>query len=1545
MPSAPAHAQGALAWLADAVQATSDASAWYVHTTYTSCERLREAWGHDTTEARAAIVGLLRAYVQAPSATAMHVAQALHTGLPACSDAVADLLWALDWEYEARAESPEALPLDTARARLAELVCAGLAVGLWTRDHISLRLDAPLLGAAHVVEPTVFHRRGIQIRTASYFKQTKYNLLREESEGYASVLVALLTHRAPPLSVDEHGTVQESMAASELDAYADALLQRLWALIGYFALDASRVLDLLLAVFTKHVAHHHPFYVRVLARSRWDASRIAQILGQQLSYYAQPDTRDDAPDELFLVVALLVRHDVVAWEDVYPYLAPDDTMARLQSAYEEALAAKGAAGANALAMAAPLVDEDAPAETQAAQAAPTAPPAPPCGHAAMAVRAMLACGLLEPVQPFLAQYPWVLGAFPSVTRAYVRLVWYRLAPALASVALPTPPVPVMKRTPVLTVYAPEPHASATHTFVFCVPDWAAHLVQETDATAVLPMLAPLGVHVAQDARLLQVLCRLCVHAQDRAPWMQVLRTQILPAVALAEAGAPLLYELWACVESLTYPERYALYGEWKHRAFQRRELRAAKAATEREARGILRRVSADNVRASGRSLAKAAHTNPIIFFDVVLHQVQSYDNLIEPVVDAVKYLTPLEYDVCSFALLEALSNPARERIKSDGTHASLWLKSLASFAGAFFRKYAVADCTPVLQYLVNQLHQGHGNDLIVLSELVLKMAGIEPVGELSDAQTAALSGGPLLQSEATLTLIAAPTPTAALLARNALKKGGARLHRTLVQSRLALALLVLMAQHRQRCVFETEAHIKSLSSAYDTVQSYLFQYAHFLAAQGAQAYAELVPSPVDWIRRFGVDVPMAFHLARPKLVYEMQPTESKLEAPAHVDEMEIEQEDKASPAEPTQAMPVEPTEPWHAALVPVITGLREALPSNALSEIGAAFFTTFWQLALSDITVPMERYQHEMARLRQSLRDVDGAVDLSDSLKKSARVRLQENVAQLTAELKAQTLSHQATRRRLQAERDHWFAPDVHRGRLAQQLVAQCLLPRALLSPTDALFAARFLRMLHTLQTPHLPTLAVYDVVLCQHVAPTLFAATENEARNYARFLHGVLSDVHAWLELHVYEKEAAPHMHLGWEGHRGLPGRPSEAPLSHAAFKGTMLRWHTKLYEAFLACFGTEYMRMRNAIVVLNRLSAFFPLLAAHGQALLEAVERVSHSDSRGDLKVLAHGLVATLKKQRSTWVDVRFFRRLTREERAAEAQAKAEAEAQAKAHEEARQQQERERAEKEREGAEQERLAKEKAEAAARQRVEAAREEAQRTRKAKEPQGKAEREKDEPRELHMRGSGEGRGKMTRSERKREREERAMERSERDDRGAERSTGPERGGRAEPLNDRGQGRGTDRNDRDRDRDRRGRWNWDRGYERARDDRRLKSDDRIETNAQWQRRGDAQEADDSARQDEQHGRKRSLADRLHNTDSAAHDTQTPTEAPDNKRMRKDRTPQRQRQSDEREQVRDPPAHSWRERERPARSWGRERPSDVPREHRERDRRKRRAGGD
>lgn len=127
-------------------------------------------------------------------------------------------------------------------------------------------------------------------------------------------------------------------------------------------------------------------------------------------------------------------------------------------------------------------------------------------------------------------------------------------------------------------------------------------------------------------------------------------------------------------------------------------------------------------------------------------QIQIYDNLILPVVDSLKYLTNLSYDVLGFCLIESLTNADRNRFKHDGTSISLWLQSLASFCGAIFKKYNI-ELSGLLQYVGNQLKAQKSLDLLILKEIVQKMAGIEAAEELTDEQLDAMAGGDLLKAE------------------------------------------------------------------------------------------------------------------------------------------------------------------------------------------------------------------------------------------------------------------------------------------------------------------------------------------------------------------------------------------------------------------------------------------------------------------------------------------------------------------------------------------------------------------------------------------------------------------------------------------------------------------------------------------------------------------------------------------------------------------------------------------------------------------------------
>lgn len=142
------------------------------------------------------------------------------------------------------------------------------------------------------------------------------------------------------------------------------------------------------------------------------------------------------------------------------------------------------------------------------------------------------------------------------------------------------------------------------------------------------------------------------------------------------------------------------------------------------------------------------------------------------------------------------------------------LQGLASFTGMLFRRYS-ADLTPVLKYIVHQLHNGQTTEIVVLRELIWKMAGIEPLPSLSESQIASMAGGPALRIES----VASSTRGARLDPGDAILKGPQRLGKGLLDSKLALPLLIQVAQQRQFCVFKApDAHLKSLASLYDAVR-------------------------------------------------------------------------------------------------------------------------------------------------------------------------------------------------------------------------------------------------------------------------------------------------------------------------------------------------------------------------------------------------------------------------------------------------------------------------------------------------------------------------------------------------------------------------------------------------------------------------------------------------------------------------------------------------------------------------------------------------------
>ena len=166
-------------------------------------------------------------------------------------------------------------------------------------------------------------------------------------------------------------------------------------------------------------------------------------------------------------------------------------------------------------------------------------------------------------------------------------------------------------------------------------------------------------------------------------WFQLLRRYFLPSLPLIRGNAVCTVEIWNIIRQYETTARWKLYGEWKTGTYgSHPELRIRQVQADRESKGILRRLSHQTIDTLSGTVAKLAHSNPCIFFTNAVNQIMAYDNLAGVVIQALRYVTNMGFDVLVYIILDALSNPYKNRVKDDGVNISDWLQSRSSCANS-----------------------------------------------------------------------------------------------------------------------------------------------------------------------------------------------------------------------------------------------------------------------------------------------------------------------------------------------------------------------------------------------------------------------------------------------------------------------------------------------------------------------------------------------------------------------------------------------------------------------------------------------------------------------------------------------------------------------------------------------------------------------------------------------------------------------------------------------------------------------------------------------
>lgn len=446
----------------------------------------------------------------------------------------------------------------------------------------------------------------------------------------------------------------------------------------------------------------------------------------------------------------------------------------------------------------------------------------------------------------------------------------------------------------------------------------------------------------------------------------------------------------------------------------------------------------------------------------MLAQIQIWDNLIGPVVDALRFLTSLSYDVLGYCVIEALVSSGRDRFKYGGTSLSDWLQSLANFCGAIYKKYTI-ELSGLLQYIANQLKAHKSLDLLILKEIVQKMVGIEAAEEMTSEQLSAMCGGELLKGEAGYFSQVRNT-----------KKSSQRLKDALASNDLAVALCLLIAQQKHCVIYRetSKSHLKLVGKLYDQCQDTLVQFGNFLGSTySVEEYVERLPTIQRMLQEFHIHSDVAFFLARPMLGHAINQKYDQLRKFDAVSK-------KLTGAQKQEKY----LEAVSFVMNPVIESVRPLHPSKVWEDISPQFLVTFWSLAMYDLQVPLESYQREInkIKLQSSALSLNNESSNTVSKIKKEQERFQALIEKLQEEKKKQQEHVEKILGRLNEEKDGWFPSRVQRAvknETIPQFLQLCLFPRCTFTALDAVYCAKFVNMIHTLKTPNFSTLLCYDRV------------------------------------------------------------------------------------------------------------------------------------------------------------------------------------------------------------------------------------------------------------------------------------------------------------------------------------------------------------------------------------------------------------------------------------------------------------------------------------
>lgn len=293
-------------------------------------------------------------------------------------------------------------------------------------------------------------------------------------------------------------------------------------------------------------------------------------------------------------------------------------------------------------------------------------------------------------------------------------------------------------------------------------------------------------------------------------------------------------------------------------------------------------------------------------------------------------------------------------------------------------------------------------------------------------------------------------------------------------------------------------------------------------------------------------------------------------------------------------------------------------------------YAIFWRLELQDLTVPENIYS-------QSIKEKELEIAREQKLKsrdRTAREKADKKIAGLQKMVKilkeecyeTQKTNVSEVKKFLRDRLAKCFEEVKDELGISVFLLQNCIYPRLMISPADALYSIKFLKLLVELKVPKMNVLNIFAQVL-KGIVPTIHCCTNNEAENLGLFLMEYFQMIDRWTRKETWDAECA-----NYSGFSQMVGSPDNVISFDYYLKKIMEPIHVR-FSSFLKVYlqnpKEQFMKTRCALKILFRIRSVFPKDRQVALGILTELKKITEVEKdviQKDILTLAQRYKASL-------------------------------------------------------------------------------------------------------------------------------------------------------------------------------------------------------------------------------------------------------------------------------------------------------------------------------